>query len=191
MSLKIPEIPDQSNDWLFDFCIANKGLRIERDTHGQIIIMSPTGGISSNKLFKVLTAFSEWASKNSDLGYGFESSAGFRLPNLAMRAPDVAWVSKEKWENLSTEEQEKFPPIAPDFIIEVRSKSDSIKDLKNKMKEWIENGCQLAWLVDPVEQKAYIYKPGTAIEEISSFNQTVKATEVVPGFSLDLSKLKA
>ena len=113
------------------------------------------------------------------------------LTTAGIRAPDVAWVSKEKWENLSTEEQEKFPPIAPDFIIEVRSKSDSIKDLKNKMKEWIENGCQLAWLVDPVEQKAYIYKPGTAIEEISSFNQTVKATEVVPGFSLDLSKLKA
>ncbi len=186
-----PDSAEQTDDWLYELCTSNKQLRIERDELGQIIIMSPSGGTSSNQLFKVLISFMEWAAAHENEGYGFESSAGFLLPSGAMRAPDAAWVSKERWERLTEQQKEKFPPLVPDFVIEVRSHSDSLKALKKKMTEWINNGCQLAWLIDPVEQKAYVYHAHGTHEEHSSFDKDLVATTVVPGLSIPLKKLKS
>ena len=152
--------------------------------------MPPTGTLSGKQNFKVNALFGQWALRNENLGYGFDSSTGFRLPNGAMRSPDSAWIKKERWEQLSPEEQKKFAPLTPDFIIEVRSESDSLKELQNKMQEWTHNGCRLAWLLDPIEQKAYVYTPQGLVKTIESFEENLSGGDVLPGFALDLSLLK-
>ena len=178
-----------TDDELFEFCIVNKELRIERDKNGQIIIMPPTGSLGSLHNLTVASLLWNWNQK-SGLGVAFDSSGGFRLPNRAMRAPDAAWVRKERWERLTSEEQEKFPPLTPDFVIEIRSRSDSLEELQNKMQEWIENGCRLAWLIDPLEQKAYVYTPEGLTKTIETFDEKLSGGDVLPGFELDLSLLK-
>jgi Uma2 family endonuclease len=187
--LKIPEQYPMTDDELFAFCAANKELRIERDELGQIIIMSPTGGITGNLNFKLIGIFSQWAERNQHLGYGFDSATGFRLPDKSMRSPDVSWVKKEKWDSLQLEAKEKFAPICPDFVIELRSKSDSLPQLKIKMEKWIGNGCALGWLIDPVEEKAYVYSSGKSVEEIMGFDNLLSGEPLLPGFLLDLSKI--
>jgi Uma2 family endonuclease len=107
-----------------------------------------------------------------------------------MRAPDAAWVRKDRWEKLRLEDKKKFPPLTPDFIIEIRSESDALPELKNKMLQWIANGCQLAWLIDPLEQKAYVYTPNGLVQTIDSFDETLGGGNVLPGFQLPLSVLK-
>ena len=189
ISIQFPESTQLNDDQLFDFCLTNKDLRIERDDNGQLIIMSPVGGLSSSHNLAIASLLWLWNSK-SNSGIVFDSSGGFRLPNGAMRAPDAAWIHIDRWNDLSRVDQEKFPPLTPDFIIEVRSKSDSLRDLKNKMKEWIDNGCQLAWLIDPVEQIALVYYSNGAIETYESFQAILKAKTIVTGFEIDLSILK-
>lgn len=178
-----------TDDELFAFCAANKELRIERDENGQLIIMSPAGGITGNLNFKLTGIFSQWVETHPDLGYGFDSATGFRLPDKSMRSPDVSWVKKEKWDALSLTEKEKFAPVCPDFVIELRSKSDSLQQLKLKMEKWVSNGCTLAWLIDPIEEKTYIYS-GNTVQEISGFASNISGTELLPGFELDLSRLR-
>ncbi|MBI1769040.1 MAG: Uma2 family endonuclease [Bacteroidetes bacterium] len=178
-----------TDDELFELCVANKELRIERDEDGQLIIMSPAGGITGNINFKLITIFGEWMEKNSHLGYGFDSATGFRLQDKSMRSPDVSFVKKEKWDALTLEDQEKFAPVCPDFVIELRSKSDSLLQLKNKMEKWIKNGCQLGWLIDPIEKKSYIYKPDLPIKEVNGFDNTLSGENLLSGFELDLSRL--
>lgn len=188
--LKFTSNTQFTDDELFEFCVANKELRIERDKNGQIIIMPPVGSLSSHHNFSVNAIFGQWAMANKNLGLAFDSSGGFRLPNKAMRSPDAAWISKERWERLAVAEQKKFAPLTPDFIIEVRSESDSLPEQKDKMNEWITNGCRLAWLIDPIEQKAYIYTAEGLTQTINSFDEKLSGGEVLPGFELDLSLLK-
>jgi Uma2 family endonuclease len=187
--LKIPEQYPMTDDELFAFCAANKELRIERDENGQLIIISPAGEITGNLNFKLTTIFGGWVQKNPDLGYGFDSATGFRLPDKSMRSPGVSWVKKKKWDALSLTEKEKFAPVCPDFIIELRSKTDSLQQLKLKMEKWMSNGCTLAWLIDPIEEMAYIYS-GNTVQEISGFTSKISGTELLPGFELDLSRLR-
>lgn len=186
--LKIPKEDSLTDDELFRICTANKQLRIERDESGQLIIMSPTGSFTSNKNFILNGLFSQWVESHLDLGFGFDSSGGFILPDRSMRSPDAAWIKKERWEALSLEAQEKFAPICPDFIVELRSKSDSLSQLKKKMEVWITNGCQLAWLIDPIENKAYIYKPNFPLKELSDFGTKLSGEDLLPGFELDLKR---
>lgn len=187
--LKMPEHYRMTDDELFDLCVANKELRIERDEEGQLIIMSPVGGISGNLNFKLTYLFGEWIEKNSHLGYGFDSATGFRLPDNSMRSPDVSFVKKEKWETLNVEDQEKFVPVCPDFVIELRSKTDSLSTLKKKMERWIANGCELGWLIDPVNKKSYIYKPNEKVKEVIGFDKKLSGGKLLPGFELDLKRL--
>lgn len=186
--LKIPKEDSLTDDELFRICTANKQLRIERDESGQLIIMSPTGSFTSNKNFILNGLFSQWVESHLDLGFGFDSSGGFILPDRSMRSPDAAWIKKKRWEALSLEAQEKFAPICPDFIVELRSKSDSLSQLKKKMEVWITNGCQLAWLIDPLENKAYIYKPNFPLKELSDFDTKLSGEDLLPGFELDLKR---
>lgn len=188
--LKIPEQYPMTDDELFAFCAANKELRIERDEEGQIILMSPAGGLTGNRNFKLTGIFSQWVEKNSQLGYGFDSATGFRLKDKSMRSPDVSWVKKEKWDTLTREDQEKFAPICPDFVIELKSPSDSLAQLKSKMEKWIMNGCALGWLIDPQEEKVYIYTSAKNPEEINGFDKIIRAGDLLPGFELPLSRLK-
>ncbi|MFN7791533.1 MAG: Uma2 family endonuclease, partial [Cyclobacteriaceae bacterium] len=106
------------------------------------------------------------------------------------RSPDVSWVRKTRWDELRLEDQEKFAPICPDFVIELRSKSDSLSQLKSKMEKWMENGCELAWLIDPIQQKTYIYQPNVAVYEVTDFDQKLSGGTLLPGFELDLARLK-
>jgi Uma2 family endonuclease len=152
--------------------------------------MSPVGSFSSNKNFKLNFLFASWVETHPELGYGFDSSAGFTLPDLSMRSPDAAWIRKERWDNLSTKEQKVFAPICPDFVIELRSESDSINALKEKMIEWVKNGCRLGWLIDPIQQKSYIYESEGSIFEIDGFDKKLSGESLLPGFELDLSRLK-
>ncbi len=190
VTINIPEEYPMTDDELFAFCAANKELRIERDELGQLIIMSPSGGITGNLNFRISGIFFQWAEMNGQLGYGFDSATGFRLADRSMRSPDVSWVRKTKWDKLRLEDQEKFAPICPDFVIELRSKSNSLSQLKSKMEKWMENGCELAWLIDPIQQKTYIYQPNVAVYEVTDFDQKLSGGTLLPGFELDLARLK-
>lgn len=188
--MKIPEQYPMTDDELFAFCAANKELRIERDEKGQLILMSPTGGATGHLNFRLTGIFGKWAEENLALGYGFDSATGFRLPDKSMRSPDVSWIKKEKWDNLPSEEKEKFAPICPDFVIELRSKSDSIHLLKSKMEKWRANGCSMGWLIDPFQEKVYIYETGKAVQEVTGFHNKLSGEDLLPGFVLDLSKIR-
>ncbi len=190
VTINIPEEYPMTDDELFAFCAANKELRIERDELGQLIVMSPSGGITGNLNFRISGIFFQWAEMNGQLGYGFDSATGFRLADRSMRSPDVSWVRKTRWDELRLEDQEKFAPICPDFVIELRSKSDSLSQLKSKMEKWMENGCELAWLIDPIQQKTYIYQPNVAVYEVTDFDQKLSGGTLLPGFELDLARLK-
>jgi len=186
--LKIPKEDSLTDDELFRICTANKELRIERDESGQLILMSPAGSFSSNRNFILNGLFSQWVESHLDLGYAFDSSGGFILPDNSMRSPDTAWIKKDRWDSLTVEAREKFAPICPDFIVELRSKSDSLSQLKKKMEAWITNGCELAWLIDPIERKAYIYKPNAPMRELNDFSGKLSGENLLPGFELDLKR---
>lgn len=189
ITLQIPIDYPMTDDELFAFCAANKELRIERDEFGQLIIMSPAGGITGNLNFRLTAIFGQWAEENSHLGYGFDSATGFRLADKSMRSPDVSWVKKEKWNALDLEEQEKFAPVCPDFVIELRSKSDSLSELKSKMEKWMKNGCLLGWLIDPWQKKVFVYKGNGERTELVGFDKKLSGENLLPGFELDLSRL--
>ena len=180
------ESANLTDEQFFQLCIQNKEINFERDKNKNIIIMSPVGFLSSwyeGILFRMLAQWNE----HTKSGYVTGSSGGYILPNGAMRAPDVAWVKKKRIDALSVSEKERFPKICPDFIIELKSKSDSLKVLRNKMEEWIQNGCRLGWLIDMQNKTTFIYKPGC--EPIKkSFNEKLSGEEVLPGFILDLTE---
>ena len=181
------ESANLTEEQFFMLCAENKEIRFERDKYKNIIIMSPTGFISSNFEAKIIRQLEEWNDK-VNLGYVSSSSGGFTLPSGAMRVPDAAWVRKELIDALSEKELQSFPKLCPDFIIEVRSHSDSLKSQKEKMNEWLENGCSLGWLVDLTNKETYIYKHGREVIQ-QTFDKPLKGEDVLPEFELDLKKL--
>ncbi len=149
--------------------------------------MPPTGGETGIRNFTLIGNFFNWLEKDKS-GVGFDSSTVFKLPNGAKRSPDLAWAKNEKWNALSAEEKKKFPPLCPDFVVELRSPSDSLVNLQNKMKEYIENGAALGWLIDPLEKKVHVYRPDTEIEVLDNPKQ-VSGEPLLKGFSLNVKKL--
>jgi Uma2 family endonuclease len=172
----------------FRFCQINDTMQFERDANKNIILMSPTGSFSGNFNLRISGFLFVW-NEDKKLGQLFDSSTGFTLPNGAVRSPDVSWIRNEKWDVLSQEQKEQFAPICPDFVIEIRSKSDDIKYLKDKMDEYIANGTQLGWLIDRFEMKVYIHKPGVSVEILDSTSARIPGENVLPGFILDLGLL--
>jgi len=166
------------------FCMVNKHMRIERDKDRNIIIMAPLTGNSSHRDGEAYFYVKLWTNQNT--GRAFNSSAGYTLPNGAVRSPDASWIHPEKWATLTPEDKEKFLPIVPDFIIEVRSKTDSLKRLKTKMEEWMESGVRLAWLINPQDKNAIIYRKNRTIEIIEGFDKTLYGEDVLPKFELNL-----
>jgi Uma2 family endonuclease len=189
-TLNIPDQDRFTDEELLRFCEANKELRIERDEFGQLVIMPPVASFFSNINLLLNAYFGGWAISHPELGVGFESSAGFTLPDKSMRSPDAAWIKKERWDALTLEQKQSFAPICPDFVIELRSKSDSLPQLKSKMEKWIANGCQIGWLIDTIGKKAYIYSISTNKPEEVSFDSKLNGGTLLPGFELDLAKLK-
>jgi len=173
----------------FKFCIENAGLRIERNSNLEIIIMSPVSTLSGHHSSEVFGQLYQWNAKDRN-GVVFDSSTGFTLPDRSVLSPDASWISNEKWKTLSEEDKNKFAPLCPEFVIEVRSKSDSLEDLKRKMSVWIANGTQLAWLIDPVDKVNYIFRSDGALDAIQGFGKKMTAVKPVEGFELDLSLLQ-
>ncbi len=177
------------NDRLFEFCVQNKNLRIERTLEGKLIIMLPVGSDGSSKEASLIGELDQWNKKHK-LGKIFSSAGGFTLANRSMRSPDVSFIKLDRWKAIPLMKRKKFAPVCPDFVVELRSESDSLNKLKDKMEEWMDNGCRLAWLIDPLEEKAYIYRPNKDIEVISSFDAKLSGEDVLPNFELDLKELR-
>ncbi|MEH1895096.1 MAG: Uma2 family endonuclease [Nostoc sp.] len=153
-----------TDEQFFDFCQVNRELRIERNQFGEISIMPPTGSETGNRNFNVAGQLYVWAEKDGT-GTCFDSSTGFKLSTGAERSPDASWIKLERWNALSPEKQQRFAPICPDFILELRSPSDNLKPLKEKMEEYMkEPGVQLGWLIDRKHRRVYIYRPGVPEE---------------------------
>ena len=182
-----PVLRKLSDEDFFEFCQANRDWRIERTSDGDIIIMPPTGGETGRRNFDLTGLFHAWV-KIDGTGRGFDSSTGFILPNGAERSPDLAWVRLSRWYALTDEERENFPPLCPDFVAELRSPSDSLVTLRDKMEEYIQNGAELAWLLDPIEKKVYVYRPHAQVECLDN-PTTVSAEPLLKGFVLDVRGL--
>lgn len=170
--------------------IANRDLNLERTATGELIVNPPTGGISGHRNFDIISQLGRWFDANESLGLVFDSSTGFILPNGANRSPDASWVRRDRWDALTPEQQEGFAPLCPDFVVELRSQTDSLRTLQAKMQEYMENGAQLGWLIDPKNQRVDIYRPGQAVEVLEQPSE-LSGEPVLPGFTLTLKRVWA
>ncbi|MEM8602321.1 MAG: Uma2 family endonuclease [Cyanobacteria bacterium P01_H01_bin.121] len=159
--LQLPQSTHLTNDQFYELCQANPELRIERSAKGELILMPPTGGETGRRNLKILQQLGNWADHDGT-GIAFDSSTCFKLPNGAERSPDAAWLTLERWNQLTPEQKEKFPPLCPDFVIELRSATDALKPLQTKLEEYIENGASLGWLIDPQNRHVEIYRQDQA-----------------------------
>jgi Uma2 family endonuclease len=188
--LHIPEKLSFTDDEFFEFCRQNDHLKFERTAQGDIIVMALTGG-KTGKFNSELNAEIILWNRKEKFGVVFDSSTGFRLPDSSIKSPDVAVIKRERWEALSEVEKEKFVPLCPDFVIEIKSAADRLKDLQEKMREWLANGVKLAWLIDLQEQKVYIYTPNTQEPEmVEGFaDKTLTGKDILPNLFIDLCVL--
>lgn len=161
--INLPETFKVTQEQFKEIAAANRELRLEKTATGEIIVMPPTGGSTGRRNFNLAGQLFVW-NERSQLGIAFDSSTAFHLPNGADHSPDVAWVRREKWEALTREQQDDFSPICPNFVIELRSKTDSMKPLREKMQEYLENGLQLGWLIDPKNRVVEIYRANREVE---------------------------
>src|SRR5882724_7661727 len=173
-----------TQDQFFDFCQQNDGMRFERTAEGELIIMPPSGGEAGFQDAEVCRQLGNWA-RAVGQGKVTGSSGGFILPKGANRAPDASWISPEQLAAITLEQRKKFLPICPFFLIEVKSPSDTLKKLQEKMDEYIANGCKLAWLIDPEKKHVHIYRPGQPVQVLDQ-PATVSGDPELPGFTLDL-----
>lgn len=185
--LQISPVWEMSADSFFDFCQLNSHLRIERTATGKLIIMSPAGSETGNRNFKLIQQLANWTDRDGS-GIGFDSSAGFTLPNGSTRSPDASWIKLTKWNSLSAQQKTKFAPICPDFVVELRSPSDNLKMLQDKMQEYINNGVSLGWLIDRTTRQVYIYTPDSEVKSLDN-PQTITGEPILSGFVLDLAKI--
>jgi len=187
IQLQLRPVVNMSDDEFFDLCQINRKLRIERTAEGDLVIMPPAGFKTGHRNILVSTALTTWALQDGT-GVPCDSSTGFRLPNRAIRSPDAAWVKKSRLVSFSSEQQEKFLPLCPDFVIELRSPSDDLKTVQEKMQEYIANGAQLGLLLDPQERCVFVYRPGSEVVCLEN-PASVSAEPVLPGFVLDLTHI--
>ena len=178
-----------TDDEFFHFCQQNRDLRVERNCKGEIIIMSPTGMRSGERSGEAFGQLYMW-NRQYRTGHVLDSSTGFTLPDGSVLSPDASWVSNEKWDALSPEERTKFAPVCPEFVVEVKSPSDQLGTVKDKMEVWIRNGCQLAWLIHPELETVFIYRADGSRDELHGFGRRVLGEDVLPSFELELSALR-
>lgn len=166
---------------------ANRDLQLERTATGELIVMPPTGGTTGNRNFDIAGQLWFW-NRHTKLGIAFDSSTGFSLPNGADRSPDAAWVRQDRWDALTPEQQDGFVPLCPDFVLELRSKNDKMEPQRAKMREYMENGASLGWLIDRKNKKVEIYQPGQEVEVLDN-PTSLSGENVLPGFVLDLTEV--
>ena len=176
-----------TDEQFYHLCQVNQDWQLERTAKGELVIMPPVGGRSGNREADLIADLTLW-NRQIQLGKVFSSSTIFRLPKGGDRSPDAAWVQLKRWEVLTEKEQEGFPPICPDFVIELRSHTDTLKPLQNKMQEYLKSGLRLGWLINPQNQQVEIYRSNQNVE-IVQFPVSLSGEDVLPGFVLDLSTL--
>ncbi len=189
LPLKIQLSPaiSMTDEQFFELCQINQNIQIERSAKGELVFMSPTGSEGDRRNFEIIVQLGIWTKQNGT-GVGFGSSGGFTLPNGAVRSPDAAWISKTRWEQIDLELRKKFAPICPDFVVELRSETDNLQVLREKMTEYIHNGTELGWLIDPQQQKVYIYRRNNNVEELDC-PSSLSGEDVLFGFILELKNL--
>jgi Uma2 family endonuclease len=173
-----------SAESFWSLCAANPELRLERSSRGEVIVMAPAGSDSGRKNAGVTAQLWNW-NRATNLGEVFDSSAGFTLPNGAVRAPDACWIDRQRWEVVPPEDRKKFTQICPDFVVEITSPSDTLAMAREKMKEYLDQGVRLGWLLDPSRAQVEIYRPGREVEALDR-PATLSGEEILPGFVLDL-----
>lgn len=175
------------DDGLYELCLANDDLHIERTVEGDLLIMPPAGFRSSNRNAEVVARLSQWARRDGT-GLATESSGGFVLPDTSMFAPDAAWVRHERLAALTEEQQERFLTLCPDFVIELLSRPDSLADTRAKMRQYLSNGLRLGWLIDPFDRRVSVYRPGADVEVLHE-PDGVQGDPVLAGFRLDMASI--
>ncbi len=173
-----------TDDQFYELCRKNPDVKFERNVKGELIIMSPTGGETGNRNVEIAADFVIW-NRQTKLGKVFDSSTGFKLPNGAERSPDVAWIKQERWDTLTPQQKEKFPPIAPDFVLELMSPSDTLQKTQAKMQEYRDNQVKLGWLIDRKTRRVEIYRLGQEVEVLESPTE-LSGEDVLPGFVLNM-----
>jgi Uma2 family endonuclease len=176
-----------SDKQFYQLCQNNRDLRFERNRQGDLMIMPPTGGETGNRNAKIIVKLGIWTEQNGT-GIFFDSSTGFKLPNGADKSPDAAWIALEKWNTLTIEQRQGFVPLCPDFVIELRSKSDNLKVLQEKMQEYLENGTRLGWLINRQDRQVEIYRQGQTVEVLENPN-SLSGESILPSFVLDLGTI--
>lgn len=173
-----------SDEQFYQLCQINENWKLEQTAKGELLIMPPVGAISGNRESDLNADVVIW-NRQTKLGKVFSSSTIFILPNGAKRSPDVAWITNKRWQTLSQEEKEKFAPICPDFVIELRSRTDSMSQLQEKMQEYLDSGLRLGWLIDPQNQQVEIYRQNQQVE-IVLLPTNLSGENVLPEFILEL-----
>ncbi|MFM5979384.1 MAG: Uma2 family endonuclease [Sphaerospermopsis kisseleviana] len=174
-----------TDDQFYQLCRKNPDVKFERNAKGELLIMSPTGGETGRINSEINADFGVW-NRQTKLGVCFDSSTCFKLPNGANRSPDVAWIKKERWDSLTTEEKTKFPPIAPDFVLELMSPTDSLQETQKKMQEYMENGVKLGWLINPKTRQVEIYRLGKPVEILTAPLE-LSGEDILPGVILNMA----
>ena len=168
-------------------CQENPDLRLELTVQQELVIMPPTGLESGRRNSRLTRHLDTWA-ETDGTGIACDSSTLFTLPNGAKRSPDASWVKRERWDALTKDQREGFAPICPDFVVELRSPTDSLSDLHDKMREYIDNGARLGWLIDPLDKRVHLYRPGLPVESVDD-PMTLSGDPILPGFILPVREL--
>jgi Uma2 family endonuclease len=184
LPLNIPPNLKVTQEQFAILAAGNRDVQLELTPTGELIIMPPTGGNTGKRNIDIEGQLWFW-NRQTKLGVAFNSSTAFLLPNGAERSPDAAWVTQARWDTLKPEEQDSFPPLCPDFAIELRSKSDNMEPLRRKMQEYIDNGLHLGWLIDTKNKKVEIYRANQPVEVLDN-PRSLSGEDVLPGFVLDL-----
>lgn len=186
-TINLETITTLTDDQFTKLCQANPDLKFERTSQGNLVIMSPTGAETGRKNAEIITDFVIW-NRRQKQGFVFDSSTAFKLSNGAIRSPDVSWIKKERWNALSIKERQTFSPIVPDFVLELRSKTDSLSEIQKKLEEYLENGVNLGWLIDPIKKQVEIYRQGRE-KEVLSQPERLFGEDILEGFSLELENI--
>ena len=189
LSIRLPEMPlTVTPEQFAAIAVENPDLRLERTADGELIVNPPTGGESGRRNFSISTQLGIWCQEHEELGEGFDSSTGFRLPSGATRAPDTSWVSRDRWDALTQDERDGFVPLCPDFVVELRSKTDILSDVRDKMQEYMDNGARLGWLIDPQNKRVEVYRLGQEVEVLEEPKE-LSGEDVLPGFVLQRGRI--
>jgi Uma2 family endonuclease len=187
LTVNLPAIEPMTAQQFYEFCLANRDLRIERTATGDVVIMPPAFSDTGNRNIKIAQQLANWADADGT-GESFDSSSGFTLPNGATRSPDASWIKLERWNALTEEQKASFAPICPDFVIELRSSSDMLTNLQDKMQEYMGNGAVLGWLIDRRNRTVHLYRPNQE-PEILDNPETMSGDPELPRFVLRMAKI--